>query len=110
MNTRHSAAVGAFVIWSAIRIGDITAQMYANSGAECGQTPFEQKAIYWLAADMVRKAGEADSNLKKNGSDQTAESYLKMAPTAAEIKSEKMAGKQVAFKCWINESVTVPKS
>ncbi|HEX8563623.1 MAG TPA: hypothetical protein VF676_11645 [Flavobacterium sp.] len=85
------------------------AQLYANAGKECGQTLFEQKAMYWLAADMVRKAGEADPNLRKNGSDQTAENYLKLAPTPDEIKAEKLGGKQINFKCWINESVTVPK-
>src|SRR5690606_1809166 len=86
------------------------AQLYANSGNECAQTPFERKAIYWLAADMARKAGEADPNLKRSGSDKTDENYAKKGPTPEEIRNQKKLGKEIEFKCWINESVKVPKS
>ena len=86
------------------------AQLYANSGGECGKTEFEQKAIYWLAAEMARKAGEVDPNLKRSGSDKTAENYAKKGPTPAEIREQKKLGREIEFKCWINESVKVPKS
>src|SRR5690606_5974777 len=74
------------------------AQMYANSGAECGETPYERKAIYWLAADMARKAGEVDENLKRTGSDRVVEKYLKLAPSESEMKAEKKLGKTITFK------------
>ena len=86
------------------------AQLYVNSGAECGQTPFERKAIYWLAENMARKAGEVDATLKKNGSDKIADGYSAKAPTAAEIKQEKRSGKEITFNCWINETIKVPKA
>ncbi|CEN33645.1 hypothetical protein CCAN12_450007 [Capnocytophaga canimorsus] len=35
----------------------IIAQAYANSANECGSTPFEKRAIYWLAANVARKGG-----------------------------------------------------
>lgn len=85
------------------------AQLYANSGSECGKNEFEQKAIYWLAAEMAKKAGEVDANLKQSGSDKTAESYVKQAPTTSEIRAQKKLGKEIRFDCWINESVKVPK-
>ncbi|MET0759644.1 MAG: hypothetical protein ABWZ56_04440 [Flavobacterium sp.] len=86
----------------------LIAQLYANSANECGETPFDKKAIYFLAAQAAKKAGEADSFLKTTANQQ-AESYLKMTPSKAEIKEAKKSGKSILFKCWINESVMVPK-
>ena len=86
----------------------LLSQMYGASGADCGANPFEKKAIYWLAAETARKAGQIDPKYKA-GTDKMAESYKKKAPTSAEIKEAKMSGKVVTFKCWINESIAVPK-
>ncbi len=86
------------------------AQLYANGSSECGLPTFEQKAIYWLAADMARKAGDVDPNFKKTGSEKTAAMYKSKAPSSDEIKKAKMRGKTIDFKCWINESFEVPKS
>lgn len=86
----------------------LIAQLYANSGNECGANAFDKKAINFLAAEMARKAGEADSFLKTTANMQ-AEAYLKNAPSKAEIKAAKKSGKSVTFNCWINESVMVPK-
>lgn len=85
------------------------AQLYANSGSDCGNSAFEQKAVYWLAAEMATKAGEVDPNLRKTGSDKTAQTYLAKAPTEAEIKQQKKLGKQLTIGCWINETVNIPK-
>lgn len=84
------------------------AQLYVSGVDTCGQTPFEKKALYWLAAGMAVKAGIADVNLKP-GADKLAATYLQKAPSAAEVKEAKKAGKTITFNCWINESVTVPK-
>jgi hypothetical protein len=82
------------------------AEMYASSG--CGNNPFEQKAIYFLAAKTARKAGELDPTMKKAG-ESMAESFMKKAPTRDEIKSARKAGKTIAYGCGINESVTLPE-
>ena len=84
------------------------AQLYGSAGEECGATPFEKKAINWLAAETALKAGLVDPKYKA-GAEKMAESYLKKVPTKAEIKNEKMGGRQITYKCWINESVKVPK-
>lgn len=85
----------------------VLAQLY-GAASECGATPFEKKAVNWLAAETALKAGITDARLKA-ASERVAENYRKKAPSSAEIKEAKMAGKTIAFKCWINESVVVPK-
>jgi hypothetical protein len=87
----------------------LLAQLYANSAKECGKTPFEVKAIQYLASETVLKAGQADATLKESAQQQSA-LYLKKAPKAAEIKLAKLAGKKITFFCWINESIVVPKN
>lgn len=86
----------------------LLAQMYGSSANDCGDNAFEKKAINWLAANTALKAGKIDVKYKV-GAEKMAENYNKSAPTKAEIKDAKMSGKVIAFKCWINESVTVPK-
>ena len=87
----------------------LLAQLYANSAKECGKTPFEIKAIHYLASETVLKAGEADVKLKEAAMQQSIQ-YLKKAPSSAEIKLAKLAGKKITFYCWINESIVVPKN
>lgn len=77
------------------------AQLYANSANECGDDPFEKRAIYWLAASTARKAGTANGNA-------AAASYDKLAPTKTEIFNSGRAGQTISFKCWVGRSVTVP--
>lgn len=83
------------------------AQLYANSVNECGVTPFEKRAVNWLAAQTARKAGQVNSSLKATAN-QTAASYEQRAPTKTDIFNEDMAGKTITFRCWIGKSVTVP--
>lgn len=77
------------------------AQLYANSANDCGNDPFEKRAIYWLAASTARKAGTANGNA-------AAASYDKLAPTKTEIFNSGRAGQTISFKCWVGRSVTVP--
>ena len=86
----------------------LIAHLYAGA-SDCGTTPFEKKAIYFLAANTARKAGENDPSIKAASVQQTKQ-YLEKAPTKAEIKSEKKSGKKVTFRCWINETVNIPES
>lgn len=83
------------------------AQLYANSVNECGTTPFEKRAVNWLAAQTARRAGQVNSSLKATA-DQAAASYEQRAPTKGDIFNEGMAGKPISFKCWIGKSITVP--
>ncbi len=83
------------------------AQLYANSVNECGVTPFEKRAVNWLAAQTARRAGQVDSSLKASA-DQTAAAYEQRAPSRQDIFNENMSGQTVSFKCWIGRSITVP--
>lgn len=76
----------------------IIAHAYASSANDCGSTPFEKRAIYWLAAETARKGGL----------ESLAASYDKLAPSKVDIFESGMAGKTVTFKCWVGKSVKVP--
>jgi hypothetical protein len=86
----------------------LLAQLYANSANECGKTPFEKKAMNYLASNTVLKAGKADPKLLE-AANQQSDSFLKNAPTKAEIKLANLSGKKITFYCWINETIVVPK-
>lgn len=77
------------------------AQLYANSANECGNDPFEKRAIYWLAAQTARKAGTTAGN-------NAAASYDRLAPSKQEIFNSGRAGQSINFKCWVGRSITVP--
>lgn len=81
--------------------------MYADSANSCGNTPFEKRAMYWLAADMMDKAARVDGSLAGNAN-AAASSYRQRAPQKTDIFSEGMAGKTITFNCWVGGSVRVP--
>ncbi|MCR8668259.1 hypothetical protein NO995_11245 [Aestuariibaculum sp. M13] len=83
------------------------AAMYAASANSCGDTPFNKRAVYWLAAQEAAKAGNVDATLKK-ASAQSVASYNAKAPQRSEIFSCGCSGKVINIGCWINGSVTVP--
>lgn len=84
------------------------AAMYAASANSCGDTNFNKRAVFWLAADEARKAGRQDPTLSKAAA-QTAENYESKAPSKGEIFSEGNSGQVINIGCWIGASVTVPK-
>ena len=86
----------------------LIANMYADSANECGDTQFNKRAVYWLAADLAKKAGNVDNSLSKIAK-RTAESYIGRAPSKTDIFTEGNEGAVIKFSCWINRSVTVPK-
>ncbi|GAA4814494.1 hypothetical protein [Litoribaculum gwangyangense] len=77
------------------------ASMYASSANSCGDTQFNKRAVYWLAAEEARKAGSAGS--------QSVERYMALAPSKADIFSCACSGEVIKIGCWIGASVTVPK-
>ncbi|MCE2613161.1 hypothetical protein LVD13_09275 [Flavobacteriaceae bacterium D16] len=85
----------------------LIANLYATSANECGETPFEKRAIYWKAAEMARKAGRVDPSLSGRAN-QSAASYSAKAPSKTDIFNSGMAGKTMTFKCWVGGSVKVP--
>lgn len=83
------------------------AQLYGNSINDCGSNPFEKRAMYWLAAQYADKAASVDPSVKSVAV-KTASSYRAAAPSKTEIFQANMAGKRIAFNCWVGESVVVP--
>jgi tetratricopeptide (TPR) repeat protein len=85
----------------------LIAGLYADSANQCGDTQFNKRAVYWLAASTARKAAKVDASLKKLAS-RTAESYTGRAPSKTDIFTEGNQGTVIKFNCWINSSITVP--
>ncbi len=75
------------------------AYMYAASANSCGDTNFNKRAVFWLAAAEARKGG--NSSLAAN--------YEAKAPSKSEIFSAGKAGQSISIGCWIGRTVTVPK-
>ena len=86
----------------------LIASLYASSANDCGDTQFNKRAIYWLAADIAKKAGRVDASIKKLAN-KTADSYMGRAPSKTYIFSEANEGAKITFDCWVGASVTVPK-
>lgn len=85
------------------------ADMIAKSGSSCGETPFEKRAINWLAARYSDKAGRVDPSLKSTAQ-QYSDSYNGTAPGKQDVfMTEKYnSGDTITFKCWVGESVRIP--
>ena len=83
------------------------AAMYAASAKDCGDTNFNKRAVYWLAADEAAKAARVDPTLKKAAA-QSVANYTAKAPTKSEIFTEGNSGQSIKISCWIGSSVTVP--
>lgn len=83
------------------------AAMYQKSANSCGDTNFNKRAVFWLAAKEAEKAGRVDGRLRSAAA-QTANSYRASAPTKADIFSANNAGQTIKIGCWIGRSVTVP--
>ena len=83
------------------------ADMYARSANDCGDTPFNKRAVFWLAIREAQKAARVDGNLASAAA-QSIANYEAKAPTRAEIFTCGCSGQVIRIGCWINESVTVP--
>lgn len=81
--------------------------MYADSANNCGNTVFEKRAMYWLAADMMDKAARVDGTVAANAK-AAASSYRQRAPQKTDIFDAGMGGKTITFNCWVGGSIKVP--
>ena len=104
--TKHSKAQAVAYAQTALSFNPsnsdayrIMAHAYASSANECGNTAFEKRAVYWLAAQMARKGGL----------ESLAARYEALAPSKADIFESGLAGKSISLKCWIGQSVVVPR-
>lgn len=83
------------------------ANMVAQSANNCGDTAFEKRAVYWLAADYAQRAGRVDPSISGTANE-TAAAYRGRAPQRSDIFQSDMQGKTINIGCWIGESVRVP--
>ncbi len=85
----------------------LISNLYAASANNCGNSQFEKRAIYWLAAKDARKAASVDASIRKTAI-KTAVSYEGRAPSKTDIFTEGKSGEIISIKCWIGKNVTVP--
>lgn len=85
----------------------LLASLYANSANSCGESQFEKRSIYWLAAQTAAKAGRVDPSLRSTASKAVA-SYNAKAPSKTDIFNSGRAGQTISFSCWVGGSVKVP--
>lgn len=86
----------------------LLAEMYSSVSKECGLSPFEQKALSWLAVETLKKAEKAEPKYKPTVV-VMAEKLGKRIPTKQEAKEAgKKKGDTITFGCWINETITIP--
>ena len=85
----------------------LIANLYASSANNCGNSQFDKRAVYWLAAQQARKAAKVDASIRKTAN-KTAVSYEGRAPSKTDIFTEGRAGETISVKCWIGKNVTVP--
>jgi tetratricopeptide (TPR) repeat protein len=85
----------------------LISNLYAASANNCGNTQFEKRAIYWLAAKEAKKAASVDASVRKIAN-KTAVSYTGRAPSKTDIFTEGKSGEIISIKCWIDKKVTVP--
>lgn len=88
----------------------LIALMYDDSAKDknCGKDNFEQRAIFWLAAEEAQKASRVDPTLN-DLAQKYVDSYLAKAPNMEEIFLSGLAGKTLKIGCWINRTIKVPE-
>jgi tetratricopeptide (TPR) repeat protein len=85
------------------------ANMIAQSANSCGETTFDKRAVYWLAADYAARAARVDPSIASNAN-QTATAYRGRAPQKADVFQQgRSAGEAINIGCWIGETVRIPQ-
>lgn len=85
------------------------ANMIAQSANSCGDTTFNKRAVYWLAADYAARAARVDPSIASTAN-QTATAYRGRAPQKSDVFQEgRSAGEAITIGCWIGETVRIPQ-
>ena len=80
--------------------------MYAASNS-CGANEFENKAVYWLAIDVYKKAKSIDASLTAMVANKIA-SYSKRYPDKeTAFFHGYQNGQNYTVGCWINRTTTI---
>ena len=83
------------------------ASMIASSANNCGDSVFNKRSVYWLAANYANKAGRVDPSVASNAS-KAAANYRAKAPSKTDVFQQGAQGKSIKIGCWISETVKVP--
>ena len=88
----------------------LIANLYATSANSCGTDEFSKRATFWLAAQMADKAASVDPAVAKHAR-KIAANYRLKAPSKQMVfmNGKYKPGSSIQMKCWIGQSVRVPK-
>lgn len=78
--------------------------LYASAAQECGTTPIEQKAVYYLANKYAERASEVQPSLKP-ATNALSDQYKKFDFTSKERDQIRKSDNKITIECWINETV-----
>ncbi|TXG37236.1 tetratricopeptide repeat protein [Seonamhaeicola maritimus] len=84
------------------------ADMYHDSANNCGDIPFNKRAVYWLAAKEARKASKVDPTIR-NDANKFIKRYEALAPSKEMIFICGCSGQVIKISCWIQSSIIVPE-
>ncbi|MEM6264723.1 MAG: hypothetical protein AAGI38_19580 [Bacteroidota bacterium] len=83
------------------------ADLILASAPVCNFSPFERKALYWLAIDYCEKAVMREPRLEKEAAARISQ-YRKLMPTRAEVQFHNLqTGDSFPLGCWMNVAVRV---
>jgi len=85
------------------------ANMIAQSANDCGESSFDKRAVYWLAADYAARAARVDPSISSNANE-TATAYRGRAPQKSDVFQQgRASGEAIQIGCWIGETVRIPQ-
>ncbi|MCF6214029.1 MAG: hypothetical protein L3J45_08400 [Flavobacteriaceae bacterium] len=88
----------------------LIATLYAGSANSCGNDELSKRAVYLAAIDKLEKAKRVDPSKVKRAN-KYIKSYMPSIPSAKTVFVANLAlGSSYRVKCWINETVTLPKN
>ena len=83
--------------------------MIAQSANDCGESSFDKRAVYWLAADYAARAARVDPSIASNANE-TATAYRGRAPQKSDVfQKGRSTGEAIQIGCWIGETVRIPE-
>lgn len=84
--------------------------LYASSGARCGDDDFKQRTVYWAAVDKFEMAKKVDPSLSIDAN-KLIDAYSAQFPNGEILFFNNLAvGDTYTIGCWINEKTRVRKS
>lgn len=114
LNAGNASTAASFARQAMSKDSKLSGQAYyvigqAIAGSGCGETEFERKFNYILAAEYMQRAKAADGSLSDEANGKIG-AYRSRYPNRTEIFEHGLLDRETFhIGCWINEDVKIPK-